>query len=83
MLGVLIVHGMGRQKATFADRLIRRLNRRLSADWARVALHPCYWGDILQQHQDVTWNKLVRSGKPMGWRLARHWVNSSLGDPVS
>lgn len=82
-LGVLIVHGMGRQRASFADRLMRRLARRLGAAAARVRLQPCYWGDILQRHQDVTWHRLTAPGKPLGWKPLRRWVTSSLGDPAS
>jgi hypothetical protein len=82
-VGVLIVHGMGRQRATFADGLMRRLERRLGGDASRVRFRPCYWGDILQQPQEATWDKLAGPGRPMGWRLWRRWVTSSLGDPAS
>lgn len=80
-VGVLFVHGMGDPGRDFADDAIAALQRRLGDAAAEVAFGSCWWSPILQRQQDVTWRRLRRS--PMGWRGLRHWVVSSLGDPVS
>lgn len=81
-LGVLIIHGMGDPDPNFADGLIRRLSQRLDEQAERVVFSACYWAPILQQHQDTIWRK-VNEDNRLDWQLARKWVVSSLGDPVS
>lgn len=80
-LGILIIHGMGDPDETFAAGLIKNLKRRLGRVEADVAFTSCYWSPILQDHQDLMWQRLLRSGT-MDAKGIRKWVVSALGDPA-
>ena len=83
-VGVLFIHGMGAPEPTFADELRARIAAQLGGDAQRVAFGSCFWSDILQKQQDVTWGNVSKSniGSPLV-RKARRWVVNALGDPVS
>lgn len=82
-LGVLIIHGMGKQQSDFADPLIRRLRRRLGPQAEDlVAFKACYWADILQAYQNRNWRNLVMDSHMEAQRLRDFFV-SWLGDAVS
>jgi hypothetical protein len=82
-LGVLIIHGMGKQKGDFADDLIEGLVARLGSGVNDVvAFEPCYWAPVLQVYQDNTWD-LLNQATRMDAKLLRNFVVSYLGDPVS
>ncbi len=80
-LGVVIVHGMGDPKESFADPLIQGLQALLGGDADSVAFEPCYWSPILQIGEDDVWCRLQKS-KNMRLGFAREWIISSLGDPT-
>lgn len=80
-LGVLIVHGMGRTSRDYANDFRTRIRRELGADSPRVALEPCYWGDILEWHQDRVRERVERTSA-LGYRGGRAWVLTAFGDPV-
>lgn len=80
-LGVLIIHGIGDPDRDFADKLIRRLRRRLGARAAEVELEPCWWAGIMEDAQRVIWDRMRESGKPMRALKLRRKVVSYLGDP--
>lgn len=80
-LAVLLVHGMGNPTPSFALPLVERVARVLGPRAREIAFEACYWGDLLQRQQDVTWQRLQRA--PMRHRAARRWIVSALGDPVS
>jgi hypothetical protein len=81
-LGVLIIHGMGDPEPSYAEGLIRRVRQRLGAAAADVTFEACYWAPILQAQQDLTWQRMLRSGK-MDKKAIRRWVMSALGDPAT
>jgi len=81
-VGVLIIHGMGDPDPSFADGLILRLRKRLEPLAASVDFEPCYWAPILQEQQDRTWERMLRSGE-MDAKALRRWVMGALGDPAT
>jgi hypothetical protein len=81
-VGVVIIHGMGDPRSTFALPLIEGLSRRLGADANAVAFEACFWSDILQDGQDEIWRRLKDSRPPMRIDLLRRWVVGTLGDPT-
>ena len=80
--GVLIVHGMGNPEPSFAEGLIRRVRERLEPAGGAVEYESCYWAPILQEQQDRTWQRMLRSGE-MDAKALRRWVMSALGDPAT
>lgn len=82
-LGIFIIHGMGSPEASYAEGLIRRLTERLEpAARQEVEFESCYWAPILQEQQDVTWRRLLKSGD-LDAKALRKWVLSALGDPAA
>jgi hypothetical protein len=79
-LGILIIHGMGNPEPTYAEGLIRGLERRLGKRADAVDFEACFWSPILQAGQDATWERLAGCGE-MAARRTRHWIVSTLGDP--
>jgi hypothetical protein len=61
-VGVMLIHGMGDPEPSYAEGLIKRLTQRLANDAAGVEFEACYWAPILQEQQDVTWRRMLRSG---------------------
>jgi hypothetical protein len=80
--GVLIIHGMGDPEPSYAEGLIRRVRERLGPSADDAAFEACYWAPILQPKQDVTWQRMLRSGR-MDLKAARRWIMSALGDPAT
>ena len=80
-LGVVIVHGMGDPKASFAEPLIEGLRSLLGDDAHAVAFEPCFWSPILQDGENEVWRRLQKS-RGMQLDFARKWIISSLGDPT-
>jgi hypothetical protein len=80
-LGILVIHGMGNPEEHFADGLVRRLKKRLGVAEADIAFSSCFWSPILQDHQDVVWERLLLSNA-MDAKAIRKWVVSALGDPA-
>lgn len=80
-VGVLIIHGMGNQCPSFAAELIDGISKKLGPYTKHVGFESCYWADLLQKYEDITWHKLKQSGN-MTWVGLREWIVSALGDPV-
>jgi len=81
-LGIFIIHGMGSPEPSYAEGLIRRLSSRLNEAGQEVEFESCYWSPILQEQQDVTWRRLLKS-KELDAKALRRWIVSALGDPAS
>lgn len=81
-VAVLAIHGMGNPTPGFAEPLFRGLARRLGDDAARVALEPCFWSDLLEGQQEVTWQRMTEGGPAMRQRTLRRWIVRALGDPA-
>jgi hypothetical protein len=81
-LGVVIIHGMGDPKRTFAQPLIDGLTQLLGNDAPAVAFESCFWSDILQDGEDEVWRRLQGSKTRMELDFARKWIVGSLGDPT-
>jgi hypothetical protein len=80
-MGIMIIHGMGDQKATFADEFISRLQTALGDGSRTVCIQPCWWADILQERQDAVYDRVCNAKGPR-WRKSRKWVMGYLGDPT-
>jgi hypothetical protein len=79
-LGIMIIHGMGRQESCFADDFIRRIRRQLGDKNSNITIEPCWWADVLQPKQDEVWNFLTRDAR-MRLKWLRRYMISYFGDP--
>jgi hypothetical protein len=81
-LGVFFIHGMGAPDEHFSSGLERRLTQGLGTAASDIAFRECWWSPIIQQYQNIVWEKLVATGM-MDAKAMRHFVVNALGDPVS
>jgi hypothetical protein len=84
-LGVLAIHGMGDQRANFADGMIRELARRiadLGSDPADICWEPVFWADVLETRQTALLRELS-AASALRYRDLRHFIVHSLGDAVA
>ncbi len=84
-LAVVVIHGMGTQKRSFADAAIRELDTRIAANGANpdhVAWIPIFWGDILGPREQQYLEDAKASAK-LDYMPLRRFVVSSLGDAAA
>lgn len=63
-LGVLIIHGMGDQEKSYADKMIKALSKYISkrdVDANKIYWEPVLWSDVLQSKQKELWDKINKS----------------------
>ena len=81
-VAVLVIHGIGGQRADFAEPLIRGVNRevkRLGADARAIAWQPVYWDDLLVPRQQAYLQRALKDGR-LNYQRLRQFVVSALGD---
>ena len=81
-VAVLVIHGIGGQRADFAEPLIRGVNREvkgLGADASAIAWQPVYWDDLLVPRQQAYLKRALKDGR-LNYQRLREFVVSALGD---
>ena len=81
-VAVLVIHGIGGQRADFAEPLIRGVNRevkRLGADASAIAWQAVYWDDLLVPRQQAYLTRALKDGR-LNYQRLRQFVVSALGD---
>jgi len=85
-LAVLVVHGMGDQKADFADGMIKELERRIrddeKLDPGEIEWRPVWWAPVLSGAESDLWRRSSRSND-LDYRKLRLFVLHALGDAVA
>lgn len=82
-LGVLVLHGMGSQKATCAVPMIKDLKsrlRRAGANPRDVGFEAAYVGDVLQARETALWKRLSRNR--LDFKPIRKFIIHNFGDAV-
>jgi hypothetical protein len=88
-IGVLIIHGMGSQKSTFADDMIAELKERLGPHADRFVWQPIFWAEKLMAREGGLLDKLDAAKEPGGrpirleWHKTREFVFHNFGDAVA
>lgn len=82
ILGVLVVHGIGTQKRTYADKMMAELKQRIGDKHKYVAWKAVYWADILSERQQEYLTNAAKNEK-LDWIWARRFVISALSDAAS
>lgn len=79
-IGILVIHGMGKQEEDFSDGLQADVSRKLRAsDPERIAWQPVYWADILETRQEQ-YLKKARREADLDYISLRRFMVSSIGD---
>lgn len=79
-LGVLVIHGIGKQPSTFADPMILKLRKSLVNPDA-VAFQTIHWAPILEKRSEAMWDQLQT--RKMGWRKVRKIFLNNLSDATA
>ena len=86
-IGILTIHGMGRQKPNFDDELRQNLTNRLDPSTRDdVIFKKIFYQGLIQGNQDKVWEAVNLKGGwfPMPWRklwgFAREFFLFSIGD---
>jgi len=84
-LGVLVIHGMGDQRADFADPMIRELSAQIDqrgGDAPRICWEPVFWADVLEGRETALLRELSAGGD-LDHADLRHFIVHSLGDAIA
>jgi pimeloyl-ACP methyl ester carboxylesterase len=84
-IGILVIHGIGRQNKDYANGLINKVNGRLKEigmDPGVVAWEPAFWADLLTPKEDDLW-KALSPNHDLGWETVRQFVINVLADALA
>ena len=82
-IGILVIHGIGKQERDFSDGIQADVSRKLSkSDRIRIAWQPVYWADILETRQVQYLNRARRTAD-LDFISLRRFMVSSIGDAAA
>lgn len=84
-MGILIIHGMGSQKSSFADPMIRELKKRIKkegSDPDQISFRPVHWAPKLIKKEEDLWKNVSKSDE-LDWVKIRKFIINSFGDAVA
>lgn len=85
-MGVLIVHGIGSQKKTFADSFIKELQKwikkKRGCDPKDITFRPVHWSPVLDGKEKALWKNL-KKGNELDWVKMRKFLIYSFGDAIA
>lgn len=82
-IGILVIHGIGKQKSNFSDGIQADVSKKLSkSDRARIAWQPVYWADILDKRQKQ-YLRRARRAADLDYVSLRRFMVSSIGDAAA
>ena len=88
-LGVLVIHGMGSQKAGYSKGMRDKVVRRLRAEAKAVAWEELFWANALRDRENNLWNAMLSAREPDGdripldWQTVREFVVHNFGDALA
>lgn len=82
-IAVAVVHGIGKTKSDFANKMMAELKKRFFAEVNKKAsigktelvIKPVYWSPILQKSQDELWNRIYKNSKLRYKNMRQFMVN--------
>ncbi|MGH7718253.1 MAG: hypothetical protein ACREON_05345 [Gemmatimonadaceae bacterium] len=84
-IAALVVHGMGTQPPTFADRFVRAIDERLARSGipaGSVHWRAAYWADLVQSREQALWDDLSRA-HDLDYAALRRFVITHFGDALA
>ncbi|MFQ5846579.1 MAG: chemotaxis protein [Candidatus Methylomirabilales bacterium] len=84
-LAVAVIHGMGSQKASFAEPLIEELEDRFAdagEDPGELVFEPIYWAPVLLQKENTLWGRVTKF-HDLDYTKLRRFVVNALGDAIA
>ena len=84
-IGVVIVHGIGQHKNSYADQFINQVKNKISLmeqDPDRIIFKPVYWHDVLQEREQELIDDLI-SPYELKFENLRKFLISTVGDAIA
>lgn len=89
-IAVGIIHGVGVQKANFADGMIKEIRKRFASEIKKyspspekeIVIKPIFWAPVLQKEQDRLWSLLNKGGK-MSYKKLRRFIVDFAADAIA
>lgn len=89
-LAIAIVHGIGSQKADFADKMIRLLKKQFAAKIekqttdpdSQLVFKPVFWASVFENEETDLWQRLKKGGD-MSYTRLRLFVINYLADAIA
>lgn len=82
-IGILVIHGMGRQERDFHEGIQADVNGKLGrSSRRRIAWQPVYWADILETRQEQYLTRARREAD-LDYISLRRFMVSSIGDAAA
>ena len=81
-IAVAIIHGIGRQNADFAEKIIKGIRKRCPDCADDFEFGPVYWAPIFEETEARLWDRTSLGGK-MRWMRARRLMVYLIGDAVA
>ena len=88
-LGVLVIHGMGTQKAGYSKDMRDKVARRMRADAKAVVWKELFWANALRDRETNLWNAMLTAREPDGdripldWQSVREFIVHNFGDALA
>lgn len=88
-IGILVIHGMGKQEPGFSQEIQAEITHRLGGSAARFVWQEIFWGHALQVRENKLWEDMGRAREPDGsripldWQSIREFVVHNFGDALA
>jgi len=83
-IGIFVTHGMGNNKQSFADDMIKEISKRINNEGCNpdeVAWGICCWDEIMRPKGDALFKKMDKLG--LRWEEVRKFCIAAFGDAVA
>lgn len=89
-IAVLLIHGIGKQDANYADSIIFELkkqfaefiSKKVKNAPAELVIEPVYWAPVLQRHEDKLWSRMKHGGS-MDFKNLRRLIIDFAADAIA
>ena len=81
-IGILVVHGMGTQKADFDDEFKAKLTKELGASMNRIAWEKVHWAPVVAGAETDMWKRVSQDGD-LDWRRVRQFFMNYFADALA
>lgn len=82
-IAVAVVHGIGRQGASFAEHIKARVERVCAQDCGQdIVIAPVHWAQVMQAREDDLWTRLLNGG-PLDFQALRRLMVDLMADALA
>ncbi len=83
-VAVMLIHGIGNQTGTFADRVITEIDGRCRPTCGDdIVIRPAHWAHVMDDEAKLLWQRFDDAQLPLRWNWARRFIVELLGDAIA